>query len=1262
MARPERPLDPGAGPAQRLAHELRQLRRAAGSPSYRTMADTAGFSAATLSKAAAGTRLPSLAVLQGYVRACGGDPGEWEPRWKEAEAEVAGEARQDAEDATPPYRGLARFEPDDRDLFFGRDQLAEELRELVCGHRFAVVFGASGSGKSSLLRAGLIPRMREKIADQGGPAVLRILTPGPRPATTYGHLLAPAEGEPDSWVVVDQFEEVFTLCRDREERDRFIDLLLAARDPGSRVRVVIAVRADFYARCAEHRGLADSLRRASLLVGPMTADELREAVVKPAQAAGLLVERELTARLVEEVLDEPGGLPMLSHALLETWRRRRGRVLSLAGYQATGGVRGAIAATAEEVFEQLSPERARTARHLLLRMVEPGQGTPDTRRPLTRADMEEWADPDVPVVVDRLTRARLLTADEDGVQLAHEALITCWPRLHGWIEEDRERLRHHRRLAEATRAWLEHDRDPGTLYRGTRLARAEELFADDDGMLTATERDFLTAGLDAREAELRAAARSARRSRALLVTLSAVLAVALVAGLAAWGEHHDNQRRRTEAAARRVAEVADALRTTDPRTAQLLGVAAWRVAESPETRRALLGALAQPETDIFTDPTPGSGPTRLLTRSGRTLLSADDGTWRTWDVTTRRPLASGRLPDGIVVGAGPDGRLLVIAADDDVRLWDISAGRWTGPALPADAIVDFGPDGRGYAESSPYDDRVRLHSTADGTPLFETRVTGRANIAPSTDGRLLAVCPTGRAPQVWDTARHRTLPGAWEDAGALCDDDHSILAFGGPGDAADRFALASPSGVHVWDAASGRRIADLADPGVHSLAFSEDGAFLATADASEIRAWRLTSSTTDAPAPVFRHPLYNEHLYGGLVWDPDRPLLRYLEGGTVHTLDLANAVTPAWRDAPLDAALLSPDGRTLATAELPHSRLRSSGGTPIGDTGYRFQLRDTRDGRVLRTLPPVPLPVSRDPEQPVVAQDTLALLAFSPEGGTFAYGVSAPGRLTAPQRFMLWDMARGHARTTLDLATPSSDGAVVTLALGPGGHALYATRTPGIGELSHEVWDTARHRRTAVYPDAAGAELTIRPDGQLLVTADRTVRLPSGTVRAHDLVRGDDIGALAFAPDGSRLAAGDQTGRVTLWDGTLKHRAGTLPSVFPTSLGDTAEAVSALAISPDGRTLAVGGDAGTLQLWDIATQQPLGGPLTTPGDAITSLAFSPDSTTIHTAGTHVPLQRHTIDPARAVTQICARTGDADLTPAQWHAYVPDAPYREVCGH
>ncbi|MER6133758.1 hypothetical protein [Streptomyces sp. NPDC001815] len=1245
MGRPERPVDPEAGPVQRLAHDLRELRKAAGCPAYRTMAEVAGFSATTLSEAARGERLPSLAVTQGYASACGADPAEWERRWTEAEAETGGSARPGTDDAAPPYRGLARFEQGDRELFFGRDRLVDELRELVGEHRFAVVFGPSGSGKSSLLRAGLIPRFQEEAARRGSPVALRVLTPGTRPASTYGHLLTSAREPEESWVVVDQFEEVFTLCRDRGERDRFIDLLLAARAPDSRLRVLIAVRADFYARCAEHRSLADALRGVGLLVGPMSAGELREAVVRPAQKAGLLVERELAARLVEEVLDEPGALPMLSHALLETWRRRRGRLLTVAAYEAAGGVRGAIAASAEEVYGQLSAAQARTARQVLLRLVEPGQGTADTRRPLSRAELDQWAYTEASAVVERLAAARLLTVDEGTVQLAHEALITCWPRLHGWIEADRERLRDHRRLAEAARAWLEHDRDPGALYRGTRLARAEEMFKGDGRHddLTTTEQEFLRVALDARETERRTAARTVRRSRLLATALSGVLAVALVVGLAAWREHEDNERQRTDTAARRVAAVADALRTTEPRTAQLLGVAAWRVSPLPEARRALLGSLAQPELDIFTDPVPGERPARFLVDSGRTLLSADDGRWRTWDVTEHRRTASGRLPEGDVVAAGPDGRVLAIEVKDGIRLWDRSTGQWTGAQrpLPAGSDIGFGPGGRSYLARGNDDDQVRLRSVPDGRVLFEAGAPGRTHVAQSADGRLVAVCSSGQPPRVWHTGHGNAVRGAWARTRGACHDDRSGPVFGGR-----RLAAVSESGVRVWDTVTGDEVAVLEDPDARHVAFSEDTDFLATADRHEIRVWRLSSPA----APVFRHPLNNQHLYGSLAWDPGRPILRYLEGGTVHSLDLAGAVTPAWRDRPADGVLLSPDGRTLAVAQR------------FGTT-YRFQLRDTYYELPRLPLPVPPLPVSRDRARPVAAGDTLPVMAFSPDGDSFAYGVSARDGQAGPQQVTVWDVARNRARTTLDLADVPSASPVAALALGPSGRTLYATRTPEPGDLSNEVWDTASRRRTEALTGLAGGHLAVRPDGRLLVGDNRTARLSAGrstgTPVGRDLVQGDQVGALAFSPDGSHLAVGDRTGRVALWDGALRHRAGVLRNVFPAPIGDTPETVSALALSPDGRTLAVGGDAGTLQLWDTATQQPLGGPLTSPGETIKTLAFSPDSGTLYAGSAHVPLQRYVIDPARLVTQVCARSG-ADLTRTQWHTYITEVPYRRLC--
>ncbi|MDX3727470.1 nSTAND1 domain-containing NTPase [Streptomyces caniscabiei] len=1241
MGRPELPVDPAAGPVQRLAHDLRELRCSAGGMSYRTMAKKAGFSVTTLSKAASGERLPSLAVLQAYVQACGADPVPWEARWAEAEA-LAGEERQEDADAAPPYRGLVRFEPDDRELFFGRDRLIDELSELGCASPFAVVFGASGSGKSSLLRAGLIPLLRERIAQQGRRAVLRIFTPGARPAATYGHLLAPKADDPESWVVVDQFEEVFTLCRERAERDRFLDLLLDARDPGSRLRVLIAVRSDFYARCAEHPRLAEALHQSGLLVGPMTADELREAVIGPAQAAGLIVERTLTARLVEDVLDEPGGLPMLSHALLETWRRRKGRMLTLAAYEAAGGVRGAIAASAEEAYGELSPAQAHAARHLLLRMVEPGQGNADTRRPLSREEMAGWEDPEVRTVAVRLTQARLLTTDDDGVQLAHEALITCWPRLHEWIDADRERLRHHRQLTDAARTWLEHDRDPGTLYRGTRLARAEELFAGDDrgyDGLTSEETAFLIAAAEQRAEEERAATRARRRSRTLAASLCAVLAVALVVGLTAVRLRQDSEQKTTDTAARRVAAVADALRTTDPRTAMLLGVAAWHTSELPESRRALLGALAQPDLDNFTDPAPGDEPARFLDVSGRTLLStSDNATWRTWDVGTHRRIASGPLPHGNVLAAGPGGRVLLISATDRTqRLWDTRTRHWIGDLLPLRDTVSFGASGRHYLVRSMFDDRAGLYSATDGHLIFRTPSAGSGELADAAadDDRLLAVCPRGRAPQVWDTSTRSVRSGAWTSARDVCGDGTLLGLTGG------RLLALTGGRVRVWDTTSGRELTDVAHPGALGAVVSADGSFLATGGGQEIRVWRLPNGG----APVFRHSLDNEAL-SGLAWDSSRPLLRYLEGGTVHTLDLTTTLTRAWRKTPLAGVRLSPDGRTLATAER------------IGDR-YVFQLRNTRDGRLLRTLPAPSPPLFRTGIPTVPGDITEPLLSFSPDGGQFAYGISVSIGNTAPQRLMVWDVAAGHAKTTVDLATA---GATPTdaLALGPGGRTLLTARLTEDG-FYNETWDTSRQRRTARLPGPGGGHLAVSPDGGLLVTDNRIVR--AGRSRAHDLVQHGDIGAIAFAPDGSGLAAGDGTGRVALWDGDLRHRAGVLRNVFLPPIDpstDSAETTTALAFSPDGSTLAVGGDAGTIQLWDTATRQPLGPSLPTPGESIDTLAFSPDSTMLYAGSEHVPLQRYVVDPDRAVSLVCSRAGNTELTRAQWRTYLPDRPYRQVC--
>ncbi|MDK1474345.1 hypothetical protein QNO07_13085 [Streptomyces sp. 549] len=1245
MGRREKPVDPDAGPVQRLAHELRLLREEAGKPPYREMAKRAGYSTTALSQAAAGEQLPTRAVVRAYAEALDADPGEWEERWRQADDAV----RSSAADERAPYRGLARFEPDDSEIFFGREALVGESLDMVREHRFAAVFGPSGSGKSSLLRAGLIPALR-RAPGAGAPAVIRVLTPGERPARTHEKALRALDGERDTWVVVDQFEELFTLCHDRSERDRFLDGLLAARRPDSRLRVVVAVRGDFYGHCAEHRELAEAVSKANLLVGPMGRAELREVVTGPATAVGLNVERALTARIIDEATGRPGALPMLSHALLETWRRRRGRTLTLAAYEEAGGVRGAVAATAEQVYGDLDEHQSRSARRILLRLIAPGDRTADTRRPASRSELV----PAASEVLERLVAARLVTLNGDTVELAHEALITGWPRLARWIGESRDRLRAQRALGEAALAWDELDRDPGALYRGTRLDRAEELFgrqperpdkpeveANDD--LTPSERDFLTASAAARDGERKAGTRAARRTRALTVGLSVVLVLALVAGLAAWQRNRVSEEEAAKAAARRLASVADSLRSTDPRTASLLGAAAWRIAPLTESRSALLGALAQPERDAFTAQQTGRDTRRFLTDSGRTLLSVDGSRVTAWNVAEHRRTGAYRLPDDAeAFEAGPDARSLVLTAAGSDTLWNLAEGK-SAADLGDAALGATAPDGQAYL-TRPLNGpgQVRVRRTNDGKVLLTTGVSRDVTTAALSDGgRVAALCPAGGSPQVWDTAHGRRLTGAWDRAGrAVCgtgsgaDGGDRLLDFSADG---RQLAAAHGNAATVWDVRSGRVAADFASGGTTGFTragLSPDGRFLATVDDQEITVWRLAAGGVR----VFHRPLAGAEVRA-LTWTQDdgRRVLRYLDRATVRTLDLTDRLAPRWRSTPADTTVLSPDGTALATA------------TRSGD-GYRFELRSTGTGTVLARTMLGRLPGDADDEAP--------RLAFGPDSRTLAVADTASPGGSPQLRFTVWDVPARKVRTSFTTSGPA-DRPVSAIALGSGGRTLSVVRSWGDGEVA-EVWDTRTRRRSRTMPGFFGQVVAVRPDGRLLVgSADQHADIPADKVTGWALADGRQVTALAFSPDGSRLAVGDDTGHVTLWDGGLRHAAGVLTGTADTNSQGQSEAVDALAFSSDGRTLAVGGTGGTLRLWDTDGQQILGGDLPTLGVEIRSLAFGRADGTLYATGPNVVLQRFPIASDTAVRAICDRAGGG-LTRAQWETHVPDAPYRQVC--
>jgi WD domain, G-beta repeat len=364
-----------------------------------------------------------------------------------------------------PYPGLASFGPGEARWFFGRDELTADLitrldQRLTTGG-IQIVVAPSGAGKSSLLHAGLLPKLADGALDGSADWPVLTLTPTATPLTALAAHVAELNGsnlatDPPALlaalrdrmgdervvVVVDQFEELFTLCTDDQQRRAFIELLHDMAEAG--VLVVLGVRADFYAACANYPVLRAALQDRQLVVGPMSEDELRQAIRNPAKAVGLDVEAGLVELLLRDLGDTgttgyaPGRLPLLAHALRTTWQQRHGHTLTVQGYQTTGGIHKAVATTAEDVYTDLDKTGQQMARTLFLRLVKIGDAGADTRRRIPRNELLQGLDIDVASpVLNAFTHHRLLTQDQDTVEITHEALLTAWPRLTEWIGNDR---------------------------------------------------------------------------------------------------------------------------------------------------------------------------------------------------------------------------------------------------------------------------------------------------------------------------------------------------------------------------------------------------------------------------------------------------------------------------------------------------------------------------------------------------------------------------------------------------------------------------------------------------------------------------------------------------------------------------------------------------------------------------------------------------------------------------------------------------------
>jgi WD40 repeat protein len=1193
-----------------------------------------------------------------------------------------------------PYLGLDSFSERDAPFFFGREQATEDImRRLATVLRTPaplIVSGVSGAGKSSLLHAGLLPWMGEAgLASQPGvppwphltvtatgaplaelAAALTSRTGGSAAAlrnslatdpyslalTARQATLRASAGNPGRLLlIIDQFEQIFTQCPDEAERRAFIAALHAAATTGygpeqtPAAVVVLVVRADFEARCAQYEELADAVQD-RYLVRPMTERQLRLAVTRPAEMLGSSVDADLVEELIRAAASASvagdsgpvgaGVLPHLSHALDQAWRNRAGDTLTLADYERTGGLEGSIAASAEQAYAALTPAQQAAAQSVFMRLVTTSSDLVVSagRAPLPdlvaadRAADGHSADEhsgnsragDVTAVVEAFAAQRLLTVGEDSVEISHEVLLTAWGRFQKWLEGDRIDMARYSRLAADARDWDAAGRPHGYLYRPGRL---EEVNAAGRRWAAAPNRYPPLAAVPASFlAEARQTARRSRQVRGgIIAVLSALTLAAGTAAVVATRQTANANRQHAAAVEQQKISLsrqlaAQSLTDSDLPNAEQLAAAAWYVSPTPQAATAMSTLLTQqdqngelPDDTSLPEAANNIGsPVQAMAFNpeGTVLAAADGNSVRLWDPGTGRPV--GRpLPvsgdgDGVqAVAFSPDGKFLAAAAGGDVQLWNAATDKSVGsiPASetssvafsPAGSLLAI-PDGIGFQLWNVPDRKV-VRTVKFG---FSTGIDALGNLTFNGNGTLLAAEESAGARGavgVWSTATGdpvSTIPASVFGASGV-----TGIAFDPAG---DLLATAGGNGyARIWNAATGAAASnpllastDIRGGGVTSVAFSPDGTLLATAGGGTDSYVKLWNTATGS---LVGHPLVNDTGTGyvaSVAFSPQRGLLA--SGDSNGVIHLWNAATGTPVGAPLQVAFTTTGGAVSFSSRISY--------LGPGADGYVGEWSAAVNGQ---TAPPPGNPGNR-----------LSLfgspgIVFSQNGSMYAQNVTGG---------ISYGAVYPHASRFLP-AAPGKDNSASEIEFSPDGRLLATSDNSS----NVTLWDVATGRRVGVLPFTGGSDnylsaLAFSPGSHTLATSScsaspgshPTCAVSLWTVATKTRARGPlsvsttDLGveSMDFSPDGRLLAIPSHDGTIGLWSTDNGRLTGTLPAISPVGNGD----VGLVQFSPDGQLLAAMYGNGTIQLWNPATKTPVGGVLGTAlantNYTIQSLVFSSD--------------------------------------------------------
>ena len=1136
---------------------------------------------------------------------------------------------QEADAIRNPYKGLRAFEEVDAADFFGRTALVDELVEAVGQHRFVLLAGPSGSGKSSAIRAGLLPALRGSRGPGSG-WLITDLFPGAFPfdelaaallrvgvRDRQGNMAGPGNADDvaglvhrdlphgsELLLVIDQLEELWSMAEDADTRRRFVLALLDAVDaPNSRVRVVASVRTDFLDRVLEEARLGEHIRRGLVLVTPPSAEELAQAVVGPARLAGLEFEPGLVDTIIRDVRNEPGALPLLQHALSELSVRREGRRLTSAAYDATGGVAGALARRAEAVYRGLPSDGDAAARHVFLRLVAVDEQRLDARRRVSRGELRSLPIQQrlVDEVLHQFGAHRLLSFDRDPVtrgptvEVAHEALFREWATLREWIESRRDDLLRQRGLRSAAGEWLATGESADYLFSGSRLAEAERWRAGTDLALSAGEQSFLSASR-VREDEL--AGHRHRRRMVLQAAAAGVGLVVLTLAALSFLQLGRAEAGEREARARALAAASGVQLDADQDLAVLLAMAAVTISTNggegpiPEAVNALHTALLAHRTSVSAQVggffVAFAGESLMFSTGGPPGPAARP---TIWDPATgeiiRQPEPHGDLPTGAAIGAG--GRLAAETYRDAATVvWDLTTGDVVSRTEAAGGIVGvpaISDDGRLLASArlDPITGQasVEMFDLRSGRLLWSTSTERVADLLFGAEDAWLAVATDSTTdvvlldPQTGERLRSLVAPAA--GVSGLVDlsldptaEQMALLAYG-------------PSRIEVIDVETGvvtRTITMGAEP--NAVCFAAGGDWVVASAADElIHVWSVERGSLIMTLPGSSH-------VGGLdcAIDGNRVAVSG-DGGITRIFDL-RAEVPAevvsFATEPPAGGWWSPDGDLVVSHDSGRVHRYAADGRLLAQTSAEW-----------------------------VA--TPSWIALSADGRTLAAEVRRESQ-TRPPTIELFD-----SFSLAPLRTMQGGG--LPLAFSVDGRLLLAG-----GDQGGAVYEVGSGNRLARLLSPIGSSPFSAPSGAFLPDGRHVVLQAVGAPEAwiYDVATGVHVGTVCTEEDSIRVAvsavsdmlvAGDHPGWVEAWPvaDMLAAARGAPPACVRegTNATDAARtgrwelpAEAGLRFDTGGRMLATtSGFDGRVAVWDFATEERV---LELELDGTVSvLGFSPDS-------------------------------------------------------